>query len=256
MTQPWANIELRSSRNTSSALGHKGLGRVFLAKKNYAEASRELKRAEILEPSQWQIHDLLAQALFGAGEYGGAVAEYKKTLRIWPNNTAVMSKLAELLEKQGDFVGALGQYRQAAEIQHDDQMQAQYQSAEQRVNAHIQLFKSTGRSGEAAELESRLAAMRVISKNPAAEWQAAVDAGIKARGPDSVDKAQALFESAVALTEKLQPRDWRLIRTIGQLGATYQNAQKFSEAAAQFQRQLAVTTEVYGAQSPENGKRP
>ena len=98
--------------------------------------------------------------------------------------------------------------------------------------------------------------MRATSKNPAAEWQAAVDEGIKARGPDSVDKAQALFESAVALAEKLQPRDWRLIRTIGQLGATYQNAQKFSEAAAQFQRQLAVTTEVYGAQSPENGGGP
>ena len=32
----------------------------------------------------------------------------------------------------------------------------------------------------------------------------------------------------------------------------YQNWQKFSEDAATFQRQLAVTAEVYGAESPEN----
>src|SRR5438105_3623628 len=66
------------------------------------------------------------------------------------------------------------------------------------------------------------------------------------------EDSQAFLRTAVSLAEKLQPRDYRLTRTIGQLGRMYQNQQKFPEAAGEFRQQLAVTEEIYGAQSPEN----
>jgi hypothetical protein len=94
--------------------------------------------------------------------------------------------------------------------------------------------------------------MSVPGKNPEADWQAAVDAGLAVMRTGNFDEGQARFRTALALAEKLQPRDWRFIRTIGQLAGMYQNGQKFAEAAAEYQRQLAVTAEVYGAESPEN----
>ena len=56
---------------------------------------------ESVAPSQWQIHNLMAQALVGTGDEAGAVAEYKESLQIWPKNGDVISKLAALLEKRG-----------------------------------------------------------------------------------------------------------------------------------------------------------
>ena len=60
------------------------------------------------------------------------------------------------------------------------------------------------------------------------------------------------MSKAVSLAEKLQPRDWRLVEAIGQLAGFYQSQQKFTEAAAEYQRQLVVSEEVFGPQSPEN----
>jgi tetratricopeptide (TPR) repeat protein len=157
-----------------------------------------------------------------------------------------------LLEKQGDFVGVIEQYREAASIQGKPELQAQYEAAQQRVKAHIQSLKATGHAVEAAELESRLGAMSARGKNPAADWQDAVKAALKARNSGRPDEALTLMASAVSLAEKLQPRDWRLVEAIGQLAGFYQSQQKFTEAAAEYQRQLMVSEEVFGAQSPEN----
>ena len=238
--------------DADSVGAHKGLGKIFLAKKEFANAVRELKPTESLAPSQWQTHDLLGDALTGTGDFDGAIAEYKEALQIWPKNAAVMLKLAASLEKKEDLIGALEQYRLAAETQRDDKARAQYAAAQKRINAHIQSLKVSGHSGEAAELESRLTATYAASNNPEAEWQASVDAGIDALGKGHYEDSQAFLRTAVSLAEKLQPRDYRLTRTIGQLGHMYQNQQKFPEAAGEFRRQLAVTEEIYGAQSPEN----
>jgi len=231
-----AVAEFRTSQrlDADSVGAHKGLGRIFLAKKEFANAVRELKPAESLAPSQWQTHDLLGDALTGTGDFDGAIAEYKEALQIWPKNAAVMLKLAASLEKKEDLIGALEQYRLAAETQRDDKARAQYAAAQKRINAHIQSLKVSGHSGEAAELESRLTATYAASNNPEAEWQASVDAGIDALGKGHYEDSQAFLRTAVSLAEKLQPRDYRLTRTIGQLGHMYQNQQKFPEAAGEF----------------------
>lgn len=235
-----------------SVLAHQGLGRIALARKDFANASREFKRVESVAPSQWQIHNLMAQALVGTGDEAGAVAEYKESLQIWPKNGDVMSKLAALLEKRGEFVGMMEQYREAASIQGHPEWQAQYEAAQQRVMAHVQSLKATGHAAEAVELESRLEAMSAAGKNPEADWRDAVKTALAARNAGRPEEALAAMTKAVSLAEKLQPRDWRLVEAIGQLAGFYQSQQKFAEAAAQYQRQLVVTAEVFGPQSPEN----
>ena len=148
-----------------SVAAHQGLGRIFLARKDFANASREFKRVEIVAPSQWQIHNLLGQALEGAATTLERWRSIRSRYR-YGRRTVTSFELAALLEKQGDFVGAMEQYRAAASIQGKPELQAQYEAAQQRVKAHMQSLKGTGHAAEGVELESRLEAMSAPGKTP------------------------------------------------------------------------------------------
>jgi tetratricopeptide (TPR) repeat protein len=120
------------------------------------------------------------------------------------------------------------------------------------VKSHVRSLKATGHGAEAVELQSRLEAMSAPGKNPEADWQDAVKAAVAARNAARFDEALVLISKAVALAEQLRPRDWRLIQAIGLSANFYQSQGKYTEAAAEYQRQLVVSEEVYGPQSPQN----
>jgi tetratricopeptide (TPR) repeat protein len=68
------------------------------------------------------------------------------------------------------------------------------------------------------------------------------------------DQAIRNYKKAIELSEKLQTHDGRLAIVLGELGRVTMGLQNFAEADALFHRQLKVSEEVYGAQSPMLGE--
>jgi Flp pilus assembly protein TadD len=92
----------------------KRTGKVLLEKKDFAGAGAELKKAETVGQSNWEIHELYGKALARNGQGDLAIAEFKEAVALDANQGQVMSEMAVELEKKGDWA-ALEQYRRGAD---------------------------------------------------------------------------------------------------------------------------------------------
>jgi tetratricopeptide (TPR) repeat protein len=249
----------------NSAEAHRGAGRVLLAKKDYANAVPELKQAANLEPSVAISHDLYAQALQATGKTDAAIAEFKQSLSLDAKQPEVRLKLAAVLEKKGDWVGSLDQYRRAALAGSTVPLgngifrvispnpRLQYKDAQERFSQHLASLKAAGKSAEAAKLEAGVATTKA-GTGITEKIDAAMQAGSNALMQRQWDEAIRNYKHAVELGDKLQPHDGRLAIALGELGRITMGLQNFTEADTLFHRQLKVSEEVYGAQSPMLGE--
>jgi tetratricopeptide (TPR) repeat protein len=171
-----------------------------------------------------------------------------------------MLKLADAFEKRGDWVAAIGEYRKASladasiewrgrVIRRDDRNpQDEYKAAQQRLREHLTALRAAGKSSDAATIEAAIQAAQA-GAGLSEQLDAAVQAGIDADRTRHFPEAIQHFREAVALAEKLQPHDARLVTALDYLGNNYMG-QDFAAAEAAFQRELQVAQELFGPQSP------
>jgi hypothetical protein len=239
---------------------HVGAGRVLLMKKDYAHSVEEFRKAEELRPGWENVHDLEGQALEGSGNMAGAISAYRESLALNGKQLQVMIELALALEKTGDWAAAMTEYREAAGVDAsidlrnkvtrttDRDPQKEYAAAQERFSAHLASLKAAGKSAEAASLQARVQNISA-SAGLSEKLDAAMQAGAKANSERRWDEAKKAFQEAVDLAEKIQPHDSRLITALDHLGN--ENLKEHPDAAqAAFERELKVSEEVYGPQTP------
>ena len=242
---------------------HADIGRVLLAKKDVAGSLAELKQAEVLSPSSWNIHELYGQALRANFQTDLAIGEFKEAIALDPTLAQVMDELAAAVEKKGDWVGALEQYRKAALSDADRLSKAQvgqavwvydpdpqraYTQAKARFADHEVELKAAGKMAEAAELDKRVHVLD-MADGTLEKVQAAMQRGQQAMQERRVDDAEKSYKEAVELAEHLPPGNENLIVALGRLGNAYGMRQDYSAADATFHRELALIEKTFGAAS-------
>ncbi len=237
---------------------YNGAGRVLLYKKDYAGAAAELKRATELAPTEWADHDLLGQALEGTGDRAAAIAEYKQAIMLAPKEVQARLDLAQAQEKSGDWVAALQNYHQAAidkpaiklgVPQWEYRVEEKYAAAKERFEKYVAVLRSEGKSEEASKLEASLNE-REAAPNVDAKFHDIMQAGLKAIQERRFEEAETSAKEAIATAEKIHPLDGRLPEAVGLLGNVYLWRLENKKAEEAFQRQLQLTEQLYGGQSP------
>jgi tetratricopeptide (TPR) repeat protein len=179
------------------------MGRIYLQRKDYPHAIRELRIAEVIKASAWDVHKALGDALLGSGDIQGAITELKQAEALAPQNYELMSKLAPLLEKTGDKDGALQQYRLAAEIGDTDDARKEYAAAQVRLKGSASVQVAESKLPQPAPVSST-----VDTSDPESAWRNSMDASTRAMNGSLLADAEKNALSAVSLAEKF-PKDSR-----------------------------------------------
>lgn len=254
-----AQYRLAEKLDSNDPAAFSDAGRVLIQKKEFASAVTELQRAEELDPAMWYNHDLRGQALEGSGDRKAAIAEYKEAVTLSPKELQGRLDLALALEKTSDWVEALNNYRQAAideappktnnivELRFD--AQNQYKSAQQRFQQYLADLRAKGKSSEADALAA------LLKKSEAApnlndKFHSAMESSKQAAMEKRFNDAETSAKEAVAIAEKIQPQDGRLPEAVGQLGNVYAWRLDNKDAADAYKRQLALSQQLYGPESP------
>jgi tetratricopeptide (TPR) repeat protein len=237
-----------------------GAGRVLIAQHKFAEAAQVLREGLTRRPDGAPLHELLAQALAGAGgEFSSAIGEDRASLALDPKNVQTMLHLAADYERNGDWVNALEEYKQAARIDsaqdtrgkiiRTDQLNAEreFESAQKRWDANLASLRANGKSNDADALVAKL---KTATETPALSQQLdeAMKAGADADQVRNFSAALADYQRAVELADKLQPDDQRLITSLDKLG---NNAMGQDNVAAQaaYEREYKAACERNGPDS-------
>jgi len=232
-----------------------------LLKKDFPAAIAQLKKAEQLNPADWEPHSLHGQALEASGNRNAAIAEYKEALSLDPKQLQPRVDLALAQEKNGDWIAALNNYRHASQDQGSIKptgfsyirvdARNRYKEAQERFQIHLSELRAAGRSADAASLETSWEASKSAPNLDAAYHEAMQDS-TSALQRQKFDEAETAAKKAVAIAEKIQPPDARLPESVGQLGSVYGWRRDMKNAAEAFKRQLTLSEKIYGPQSPEN----
>jgi len=240
------------------APAHKATGRMLLEKSDSANAIPELKRAVELQPADWEGHDLLGQALNSSGDRKSAIVEFKQAVSLAPKELQGRLDLAQAQEKNGEWIEALQNYHQAAIDQpapkanvvfRNYNAEGKYAAAKERFQKHLADLRQSGKSSEAATLEAALAAKDSTS-GVDAQFHDAMQATATAVNAHDFEAAETAAKQAVSIAEKIQPLDGRLPEAMGKLGNVYLWRLENKQAGETFSRQLALTEQLYGPQSP------
>ncbi len=236
-----------------------GVGRILMAKKDFAGALPDLRHALEIDPASADNHALLGEALQGSGDAKAALAEFKEAVTLSPKNLQGRLDLAVALEKSGDWVGALQNYHRAAI---DEPLptgtgapepwyraQENYTQAQQRFQQHLADLRSSGKAPEADALEARLKE-NIVAPNLDEQFHAAMQSSVQADAEKRFDDAETSAKEAVAIAEKVQPLDDRLPEALGQLGNVYTFRAQYQNAHDAYNRQLALSQKLYGPESP------
>jgi tetratricopeptide (TPR) repeat protein len=233
-------------------------GRALLMKKDFSSAIVELRHAAQIAPADWNIPDLEGQALEASGNLKTAITEYSEAVSLAPKETQPHLDLAQAQEKEGDWTAALENYRLAAtnepplkvgttQVNYD--AKAKYKSAQTRFQQHLADLRASGKSSQASDLQSQVAAIKTNSGS-ADKFQTLMQDGITAMTDKRFTEAEASFKQAQTIAEKIKPLDGRLPEVVGQLGNLYAWRADYQDAEAAYKRQLALDQTLYGSDNP------
>ncbi len=104
---------------------HYNLGRLYLDRQGYGEATTELRTAVNLKPEDANAHNNLGLALKHNGDLNGALAQYQEAVRLNPRLASAQNNLANVLYMKRDFNGAVEHYRAALALQSKAKMNDQ-----------------------------------------------------------------------------------------------------------------------------------
>jgi tetratricopeptide (TPR) repeat protein len=219
-----------------------------------------LKEATILGPSDAMAQEAYGRGLVEAGKLSEAVVAFKESVLLDPNQSGVRAELATVLERTGDWAGALEQYRQCVLAEgridrHDptprmisgSDPQKEYEAAQGRFKQHLAALKAAGKGAEATDLEARVEAASASPKI-SEQMDAALQAGDQANMARHFDEALRQYKEAVRFGEQLQPNQ-QFITALDHIGNLYMG-QDWQAADEAFGRELKVSAQTYGAQSP------
>jgi predicted Zn-dependent protease len=100
-----AKYQAASAREPSQAPLVSAVGRVQLAKKNYAEAERTLRKAAALDGEFFEPHFLLGASAYAQKQYGQAIPELSRSMDLLPTKQAA-AVLSKCYEATGDAANA------------------------------------------------------------------------------------------------------------------------------------------------------
>ena len=235
---------------------YRAAGRIYLAKKDYADAEKQLKPAELLDAADWNVHELYGQALEGLGEQQAAVAEFRQGISLNPNQVTLMIEYAGAMEKSGDWADAIDEYHKAvltdaaADYRHRviradaPDPAKQYEAARLRLKDYLAGLRASGKSSEALALEARIRSMQAVP-SLSERLDEALQAGAKADSQRNWSEALVHYKDAVSLAEEIRPHDQRLPTALDHMGKEYLG-RNFAAADAAFEREIAALQEVYG----------
>lgn len=86
----------------------------------YIEAYKDLSKAVLLYPDDFEAQGNLAKLLWLMGRTGEALRHYSEAMRLNPKNTAPYVDSGIIKAEQGDFAGALAYLRMAGALRPDD----------------------------------------------------------------------------------------------------------------------------------------
>ena len=255
-----ANYRKAEQLVPSYAPAHASAGRVLLEKKDFSGAIAELKQAGDLDPTGWANNDFLGQALEFSGNGAAAIAAYRQAVTLAPKQQlGPRLHLALAFEKQGNWIAALDNYHQAAVdepplkigtvVEYFD-AQNKYKNAQQRFQQHLSELRASGKASEADSLEAQLREHE-SAPNIDEAFHDAIQASKQAIQEKRFDDAETAAKKAIAMAEKIQPRDARLPEAVGQLASVYAWRLDYASAEEIFKRQLALMEGLYGTDSPE-----
>ncbi|HET9399839.1 MAG TPA: tetratricopeptide repeat protein [Candidatus Acidoferrales bacterium] len=235
--------------DSESALAHRAMARILLNAKRVKEALPHITAAVQLDPTDAYNHALYANILEADSQSAAAIREYKRSVTLDPSSTAVMIEYGSLLEKTGDWVDALEQFRRAAiQDQSNVDLQNRYSSEQKKFAAHLAELTASGKEAEADALKARMAATHE-SMNLSEQLNDAMERGAQAFAEQNMNDALFAYKQAVALAEKMQPHDPRLLMSLQRLGQIYGGMKDSPAAQATFEREIKVATELFGPDS-------
>lgn len=250
-----------SDLDPNGSTGHWRVGLILLAMKDTKKALDELETAEKLDPGNADVHEAYALALAASGDKQKAGGEFKEALLLNGEDIGAHLDYARFLEEQGDWVGAMEQYRLAKK--YFDLTSAQHvfsqtirdansdvQAAELRLKQRLSELRAAGKGAEATALEARLAGAGE-TKSLSEKVDAAMDAGRRAVREHNFAEAERSYKNAVEFAEQLNPHEARLALSLGYLGTMYFGRKDWPDAQQAFERQLKITTEIYGTDSEQ-----
>lgn len=239
-----------------SDFAYRAAGRIYLAKKDYVNAEKQLKPAELLDAADWYVHELYGKDLEGLGKPEAAAAEFRQAVSLNPNEITLMVEYAGALEKSGNWADAIDEYHKASladaatdyrhrVIRSDAPDPAkQYEAAQLRLNDYLAGLRASGKSSEAATLEARIRSMQA-APSLSERLNEALQAGAKADSQRNWSEALEHYKDAVNLAEEIKPHDPRLASALDHMGKEYLGS-NFAAADAAFEREITAFQEIYG----------
>jgi tetratricopeptide (TPR) repeat protein len=194
----------------------------------FAEAAAHYKKATEIAPNFSPAYNVLGYAYRQQGDYANAELAFKKYVELIPNDPNPYDSYAELLLKMGRFDDSITQYRKALAI--DPHFSPShfglsadltYQGQPEKAMAELQTMADQARND--GELRTAYFAMAVVQS----------DSGQFEKATEYIDKEFAIAEKnndVASMSADLQAK-----------GNILMAAQKYDDAAKQFERSLAVT---------------
>jgi tetratricopeptide (TPR) repeat protein len=255
-----AEYEAAEKLDPTDGEAYRDAGRALIETRDFVNAAAQLEQAERLTPGDAYVHDYYGQAWVGLNKFDSAIAEFQQSLALKPQQIQVMLRLAGALEKKGDWVAAMGEYRAASladssidlrgkVILVDDlDAQNEYKSAQLRLKEHLAALRASGKTSEAAAIESGIQSARA-NAGISDQLDSALQAGLNAVRSRQLDEGTRDFQQAVDLAEKIQPHDPRLVTALDDLGNCYFG---WNAAAAEsaYERELQAAQNLFGPESP------
>jgi tetratricopeptide (TPR) repeat protein len=233
----------------NSAFAHRAIARMLLNAKHVREALPEIAEAVRIDPADAYNHALYANILEADAQNPAALKEYKQAVTLDPSTAPVMVQFGSLLEKTGDWVDALEQFRHAAiQDQSNVDLQNRYSSEQKKFAAHLAELTASGKGAEADALRARIAAAHE-SMSLSDQLNDAMERGAQAYAEQNMNGALFAYKQAVALGERIQPHDPRLLMSLQRLGQIYGGMKDSTAAQATFEREIKVATELFGPDS-------
>jgi len=109
-------FEEMRKQEPESALAYEGLGRVYLAWKDYEKAGQNLEKALQLKPDFWQCHALFALLYDRQGRYNDAIAAYEKAIALKSDSFLLQNNIGMAYYMKGNYEKSVEAYRKALKI--------------------------------------------------------------------------------------------------------------------------------------------
>jgi predicted Zn-dependent protease len=104
----WAEFRYLTKEMPRSALGWVGMARLYVEWRVLDQVPRALEQARLVEPGNWLIDLVQAQADERAERWGGAAAGYRAVATVDPGNVEANVGLARMARRAGDRAAARG----------------------------------------------------------------------------------------------------------------------------------------------------